>query len=324
MIVDVIVPVFNGERSIERCITSVLRNNKQCPKGISINLTIVDDGSTDATSSIVTQIQAKNRSIQYLKQANSGVSLARNYGIDKTTGDYVVFLDADDWLPDNSIQRLLSCAMENNTDIAIGKSRYYLGKLPIVSTSETWHTISPGTIDIAKGNFLVEIAPGIRAKIFSRRLFEHSRFPKDRIKWEDLALVPALIARSGIVSYVDDVVYNYTVHMNTTVKDFLFQCNILDVIKSLDVLKKNLQSFNVYGKLMAQYNSILTLHTLFRAENVVTWLNTNRSEKEIITKELIKELYQRYPNWKNDAVLTDPEKRYKDPFFNFMLKKCYL
>lgn len=324
MTIDVIVPVFNGERSIKRCIMSVLRNAEQCLNGVSVNLVIVDDGSTDATSNIVARVQTEYDSVQYLKQANSGVASARNYGIDKTTGDYIVFLDADDWLPDYSIQRLLKCALENNTDIAIGKSRYYLGKIPITSTSETWHNVSPGVIDIAKDNFLVEITPGIRAKIFSRRLFEYSRFPKDRIKWEDLALVPALIAKAGVVSYVDDAVYNYTVHMNTTVKDFLFQCNVLDIIKSLDILKENLLLFDVYDRLTAEYNSMLTLHTLFRAENVVTWINANRYEKKMITSKLIHELNRRYPDWKNDAVLTDPEKRYKDLFFNFMLNKCHL
>lgn len=324
MTVDVIIPVYNGAKSIKRCIRSVAENTFRCPNDVSIRLTLVDDGSTDKTMDVVNRMELGTDFLTVLRQENSGVSAARNRALDETSGDYIVFLDADDWLPEYAIKGLTDSVRKDKTDIAIGNSRQFIGKIPIGTTSETWSKLEPGILNPHDNNFLVEITPGLRAKIFSRKLFERARFPKERIKWEDLAIVPALIAKTARISYVDETVYNYMVHMNTTVKDFLFRCNVLDVIKSLDALKENLQEFGVYDEFCHEYHSILTLHTLFRAENIVTWINTRTRAKRELTRQLLDELSARYAGWEEDPVLKDSKSRYKDPFFNFLKKRLYL
>lgn len=323
--VDVIVPVYNGAAYIERCVKSVVRNSRQCAEsGILVNLIVVNDGSTDQTVAIIEKLGLNKTFLKVLMEENSGVACARNRGLDEANGDYVLFLDADDWLPEGAIEYLVESAADNNVDIAIGMSRYYVGRIPVSTTFETWHKLETGIINPHDRNFLVEITPAIRAKLFSRKLFENMRFPRERIKWEDLALVPALLSGTSRIACVDDVVYNYTVHANTTVKDFIRECNVLDIIKSLDILKENMQRLGTFADFSDEYYSMLTLHTLFRAENIVTWMNIGANRKRKLTNDLLLELSQRYPDWKDDPVLVDPIKRYQDPFFNFMLKRLYL
>lgn len=324
MLVDVIVPVFNGAKYLKRCIESVIKNTYQCPKSISVNLVIVNDGSTDQTLKIAKKFEKNNDFITVLSQKNSGAASARNLGLERATGDYILFLDADDWLPDDTIRVMVENAAKSDADLVIGKSRYYLDKFPITTTPGTWHEPTPGIIDPHENNFLVEITPGIRAKLFRSDLFEDARFPLARIKWEDLAIIPALVARSDKILYLDHVVYNYTIHANTTVKDYFFKCKVLDIIKSLDLLRDNLDDFGIYGDYAREYRSILTLHTLFRAENIVTWLNASADYKKRITRKLIWELHLRYPLWRYDSVLIDPDKRYKNSRFDFLLQHLYL
>lgn len=324
MSIDVIVPVYNGEKYIERCIWSVFVNSERCPEYKKVKLTLVDDGSTDETVKIVKNLGFSPDFLTILSQENAGVGAARNLGLDQTSGDFVMFLDADDWLPKDAIEDLTRDASNYGSDIVFGNSHNFLGKIPIGKTSETWHKPEPGIIDPHENNFLVEITPGVRSKLFRREAFLGARFPNERIKWEDLAIIPALIAKAKKISYVDDVVYNYTIHANTTVKDFFVKCNVLDIIKSADLLKENLEKFGVYDEFFAEYNSILTLHTLFRAENIITWQKVIRAHKRELTHQLLADLKKRYPGWKNDPVLRSPEKRYKDPFFNFMLSRLCL
>jgi hypothetical protein len=71
------------------------------------------------------------------------------------------------------------------------------------------------------------------------------------------------------------------------------------------------------------FQSILTLHTMFRMQNVMTWVGVCRGEKSVQIMALERALATKYPNWKEDAVLHDPEVSYKDPFFRFMLRRLY-
>ena len=106
--VSVIVPVYNGEKYISQTIESLI---KQPCKDLEI--IIINDGSTDKSESICKEFQAKDSRIQYYSQKNSGVSVARNAGIEKSKGKYIAFLDADDvwckdFYDDNLVERILS------------------------------------------------------------------------------------------------------------------------------------------------------------------------------------------------------------------------
>ena len=97
---SIIIPVYNGEKYIEKSINSVLDN--ECN---NYEIIVVNDGSNDNTENIIKKIQRnnKNRKIKYFRKENSGVSSARNLGIDKAIGDYILFLDSDDEFENNLI-----------------------------------------------------------------------------------------------------------------------------------------------------------------------------------------------------------------------------
>ena len=100
--VTVIVPVYNTQEYLPKCINSILKQSHN-----NIELILINDGSIDNSAKICDEYSRKDTRVHVIHQKNSGVSVARNKGLDKTTGDYIVFVDSDDWITDNYITTLL-------------------------------------------------------------------------------------------------------------------------------------------------------------------------------------------------------------------------
>ena len=91
--VSIIVPVYNAEKYLERCLQSILQQNMT-----DFELICINDGSTDRSNDILKQCVQKDQRVRLIEQKNQGVSVARNHGIDAASGEYIAFIDADDWV----------------------------------------------------------------------------------------------------------------------------------------------------------------------------------------------------------------------------------
>lgn len=114
-IVSVIIPAYNSEKYIDDCVASVI--NQTYPHW---EIVIINDGSTDKTAEICEQYSRSNKNIMTIHQENSGVSSARNKGIENSSGEYILFLDSDDRLTTDCIEVLLNGFNEGNVDIVSG------------------------------------------------------------------------------------------------------------------------------------------------------------------------------------------------------------
>ena len=114
IMISIIIPAFNVERYIKRCVESVLNQTLK-----DIEIIIIDDGSTDKTSEICKELEKKNKNIKYKLIKNSGCSAARNIGLSLSTGEYVAFLDSDDWIESKMYEELYRKAKNENSDIVI-------------------------------------------------------------------------------------------------------------------------------------------------------------------------------------------------------------
>ncbi len=109
---SVIIPVYNGQKTLKKCIESVLKQKDE-----ELELVIINDGSTDKTDTIIQEYKEKNpQTISYYQKKNTGVADTRNYGIKKAKGQYILFLDADDYL-DIHLYGLIKQYMEKNMDL---------------------------------------------------------------------------------------------------------------------------------------------------------------------------------------------------------------
>lgn len=109
--VSIIVPIFNLESYISRCIESIVNQTYK-----NIEIILVNDGSTDASISIIRQYAANDKRIIVIDKKNEGVSVARNIGIEQATGKYIMFVDGDDWIDYDMIEKLVIIAEKSNSD----------------------------------------------------------------------------------------------------------------------------------------------------------------------------------------------------------------
>jgi len=204
--VSVIVPVFNGEKYLRECLDSVANQTLH-----DIEVLCVDDGSTDGSAVILKEYAEKDARFQFLPQGNQGVSAARNRAIKRTQGEFIAFMDCDDFYPSmDALEKLYAAAVENEADIVGGSLNEIYPDEHIVSSftgkRAPLHFQTEGWINFANFNF--EYA-------FQRFLFRCSvimennlEYPPYRVNEDPVFLVRAMIAAKRFY-VIPDLVYMY-------------------------------------------------------------------------------------------------------------------
>lgn len=119
VLVSIIVPVYNVEKYIRKCVESIIDQDYE-----NIEIILVDDGSPDNSGSIIRQISSKDKRIKVVQKKNGGVSSARNAGLELATGDYVMFVDGDDWVEPDYVSYFLDLVNRFECDIGMNKRNY--------------------------------------------------------------------------------------------------------------------------------------------------------------------------------------------------------
>lgn len=113
-IVSIIVPVYNSEKYIKECLDSLINQSYK-----ELQIIVINDGSRDSSGKIIEEFAKKNSSIIYIEKVNEGVAVARNCGIERATGKYLLFIDSDDYVAETYVQDLVECAEKNNSELVI-------------------------------------------------------------------------------------------------------------------------------------------------------------------------------------------------------------
>lgn len=201
--VSVIVPVYNPGPYIEDCLASLLRQSLPPDE---YEVIFVDDGSTDATPALLDAAAAEDPRIRVVHQENSGwAGKPRNVGIDVSRGEYVMFVDNDDHLGDEALERMYAYGVANAADVVVGKMAYKGRSVPV----ELFRTNRP--------HATVENAPLIDSltphKMLRRAFLDRTglRFPEGRRRLEDHVFVTEAYLRADNVSVLSDYVCYYHV-----------------------------------------------------------------------------------------------------------------
>ena len=182
MKLSIIVPVYNAAPYLPACIESILNQTLT-----DIEILLIDDGSTDSSGAICDVYAAKDKRINVVHKKNGGVSSARNAGLALATGEYVGWVDADDYIEPDMFEYLYKLAINYKADIA------ECGYASVDGEKVEAANFGKG-LEYGEGGFITQkyldadIFYGIVTKLFKRSLFEGVRFPEGRI-WEDIWLV---------------------------------------------------------------------------------------------------------------------------------------
>ena len=207
-LISVVIPVWNGEKYLEKCLTSILH------QGVTdMEVIVVDDGSTDDTWAVLSRMAESDPRIRPIHQENAGASVARNTGLDHVRGEYVRFVDADDAVPEGSFERLLASAREHGSDLVLA------AYTEVLAGSRSLRCLNKKDEAIGQEEFLrrlERLANSFYYGVLWNKLFRGDiiRDKKPRftpgLHWgEDFVFVMDYLAHCRRYSYVTAPVYDY-------------------------------------------------------------------------------------------------------------------
>jgi glycosyltransferase involved in cell wall biosynthesis len=198
--VSVIIPVYNVENYVKKCIDSVL-----VQRGVIFEIILVDDGSTDGSPQICDEYAQKYDNITVIHKENKGLGLARNSGLDIAKGEYIFFIDSDDWIAEDTLNNVFKLAKCNNADIVVFD--YVMvnerKKVPITQPKENTEILSRQQ---AIKRYLMGLPATAWTKLYRAEIFNEERFA-DVVIHEDAYSMHLFLNRADIVVITNQIYY---------------------------------------------------------------------------------------------------------------------
>lgn len=200
-LISVIVPIYNVEPYLDKC----LRSLKDQSYG-NLEVLLVNDGSTDGSLRVCESHAALDNRLKVFSKANGGLGSARNYGLERVSGDAVCFVDSDDFVEQDYIAEFVSCLV-SGSDVAVCNHRQVFPDGGLISQCDSDRGLSKG--DPIAHLLLSDAECYAWNKIFRRAIFEFEPFRFGDGWFEDFAIMPAVIGSVGAVAYTGKCSYNY-------------------------------------------------------------------------------------------------------------------
>ncbi|MDR2123268.1 MAG: glycosyltransferase [Flavobacteriaceae bacterium] len=229
--ISVIVPVYNVESYLRKCLDSLVQQTLK-----EIEIITVNDGSTDNSQAIIDEYSAKYPQIKPIIKDNGGLSDARNTGILHAEGEYVAFVDSDDWVKKEMMEEMYALAKKHSAEIVFcnlqnidetGRVFRHFPQLPQL----------PEKIMLNE-DFTVfgEMECFACNKIFKRELFDTIKFPKG-LHFEDVATIPRLFLKANIVAKTDKYFYQYFKRTGSITRNYTSKGS--DMFKAIELVKND-------------------------------------------------------------------------------------
>lgn len=247
--ISIIIPAYNNAELLERCLSSISNQTVNTWEAI-----VIDDGSTDSTADLCKKYLESDGRFRYHYQTNSGVSAARNKGLDLCKGDHIIFLDADDYLADDALDIITDTIREYPGhklfiyDALVKDNKEYIY---IYKNKKNYKSISDlffDTVQTAEGNYNQWLS-GVWAKVFSRDLLEHLRFQTAIPVGEDTCFLIEcyiLLQDMALIRFIGKHWYVYD-RTNTQSATHYFKRDLLNISKlQLDFILEKAKSLPTY------------------------------------------------------------------------------
>ena len=250
--VSIIVPVYNVELYLEKCVESLI-----CQTYPNIEIILINDGSTDSSSKICDKLSKNNSKIKVIHKKNEGVSSARNLGLNVCTGEYITFVDSDDYINNNYIETLLKSIIENNTDLSVcGYQKVYSHENFTTDNCDDLGVKIYSKSDAFNQMILEQQFGGyVWNKMYKKELIDlmnNQYFKEDII--EDFEFNSRYISNCKSISFIKSSLYYYFINQNGITGSFKINDRILSGIKSYTSILEQYDLNKIYfADLVAYY-----------------------------------------------------------------------
>lgn len=251
--VSIIIPFYNSQACLRRCIDSVVAQTYK-----KIEIILVDDGSIDYSRSVCCEYLPDEK-IVYFYQQNSGVSSARNKGIDLSRGEYITFLDSDDTIEPDFIRNIIVNMMASDADVGLCDIYYIETNTEVKSISKIRFKESVSIISHAK-DLVNKMRTFVWGKIYRRKIFEELRFPSINFA-EDIPVSTMATMISRRVVYIPLPLYSYYRSQTSSLSSN--EVRISDLLIALKILYQQMREAHFWEIYKIEYKKIMVAQIRF-------------------------------------------------------------
>lgn len=300
--ISVIVPIYNVEEYLEKCLNSLVNQTLK-----NIEIILVDDGSKDKSSKIIEEYVKKYENVKSFTKENGGLSSARNYGLNYANGEYIAFVDSDDWIELDMYEKMYQKAISNNFDMVVCNVKYIYPKRIKNAYSNIEHDI----IDKEKlKNEMIKIYPVAWNKLYKKTLFDKNIRFKLNVWFEDVEFIYRLYPYINSIGVVKSHSYNYLQRKGAITS--IYDKRLYNYIDNWDGIIEFYKKNKLYKKYQdeLEYSYVRYLYATFvkRLANA-----KNKEEFDKGVNIVIDKVNKTFPNYKKNKYIK-----------KFSLKNLYL
>ncbi len=294
--VSVIVPVYNTEKYLKRCLDSLVMQTLD-----DIEIIIIEDRSPDNANEILKDYEKKykDKIKVFHNKTNKGIGYNRNFGIKKASGKYIGFVDSDDWVNETMFEKMYDKAEKGKLDLVLCNFHKMLekedGALEELQSTDIL-SFNNGMLKNMPNLLLdVELAPW--NKLYKKELLDGITFPED-LKYEDTIFVLKAMARAKKIGIVDEKLNYYLVRnkSETTIMDK----KVYDILTITKMMLEELKSHDYYDDIK-EYVEAMTIRNLFRYTLQQKYQKDKNIKNDFIDKAF-DYLNKEFPNWKRNSI----------------------
>lgn len=305
VIISIIIPIYNVEEYLIQCLDSVKNQSFK-----NFEALLIDDGSIDSSAKICKDYTNKDSRFKYFYKQNGGLSDARNYGIKRSKGNYLSFLDSDDFIDEDYLLVLYKGLLSTGADISVVNYRRIDDHGHVYSELENKIDQKLTKIEVLEKLFYqTDISISATAKLYKKELFSNILFPKGLL-YEDIYTVPRLILSAEKVYCSSKTLLNYRIRSGS-----ITQSQYKD--KDIDMLNNSLEIYDFVMKQISEFNENSLKSYIFSKSSTLIFLieNSNLSKNKKREKQL---LPWNYIKENRKSILFDKNARFVNRIGSFI------
>ena len=294
MKLSIIVPIYNVEQYLRECLESIVSQQVE-----DIEVILVDDGSKDQSSLIMEDFYQRYPNLfTCIHKPNGGLGDARNAGVKLALGEYIAFIDSDDFFADGALKKLLDCANHSDADIFCFDFYWYYSE-----ENKQARKLLPRQFSKLNDHTFVLSDPSACFKIIRRKIYEEANitFP-NRLWYEDLATTPAYALYTKKIAYLEEPLINYRQRPESIMSQDKYSPRLLEINESIRMINEKLKGSEYQEEMeyLALYQLCYNASSRFFAVN---------GDQEY--KKCLQTLEELYPNWQKNSYYQRKPKAFR-------------
>lgn len=291
--ISVIVPVYNTEQYLEKCLESLINQTLS-----DIEIIVVNDGSPDNSQEIIDKYKEKfPEKIKAVIQSNGGQSSARNNAMQYVTGEYIAFVDSDDFVELDAYEKTYNYAKDKELDVVC------FGMNCIYDDGKITHSEQITKADEIDRVFMLNEA-GPCNKIYKFSIWKNNNLKfREGIIYEDLELIPQIVLYTDKIGYMDECFYNYIIHSNSTMNQTKYNPKLQSIFLVMETLKERFKNSEFTQELEFLYIEHLLHSAMLR------FLEFDEGKKDI--RRISEIMKANFPAWYKNKYFKQQGYKYR-------------